>query len=91
VTEEEMKAIKERFERAGKSLDDFFKAVDDIPVLLSEIDRMKTSLRELIKLNHLRNDLDAYLLAVAEFGIYGRWGVDEEFTTHPQRKDFGVE
>jgi hypothetical protein len=93
MTEDELKAILERFEKAHKSnkLSDAFWAADDIPVLLSEVERMQTCLRELIQLNRIRNDLDAYLLAVAEFGIYGRWGVDQEFTTSPQRKDFGVE
>ncbi len=59
--------------------------------LATEVERMNDALEEVIKFNRLRNDLDAYLLAVSEWGIKGKWGADEEFTDRPDLTDFGVE
>ena len=60
-------------------------------VPLAEHERLQNVLKELIKFNPLRNDRDAYLLALSEWGIKGKWGADEEFSERPQRIDFGLE
>lgn len=63
----------------------------EIEAQRAEIYRLRSVLRELIEFNRLRNDRDAYLLALAEWGIKGKWGADEEFSERPQRADFGLE
>lgn len=55
-----------------------------IAELEAEIARTKDVLRQMKALNYLRNDLDAYLLALAEHGI------DEAFAK-PEPLDFGVD
>ena len=63
--------------------------------LRAEMDRLQNRLQnalgEIIKFNPLRNDRDAYLLAIAEWGIKGKWGIEEEFTDRPRAIDFGLE
>lgn len=60
-------------------------------VPLAEYERLQSVLEELMEFNPLRNDRDAYLLALSEWGIKGKWGVDEEFSERPGRADFGLE
>lgn len=60
-------------------------------VPLAEYERLQSILKELIEFNPLRNDRDAYLLALSEWGIKGKWGAEEEFSERPQRADFGLE
>lgn len=60
-------------------------------VPLAEYERLQSVMKELIAFNPLRNDRDAYLLALSKWGIKGKWGVDEEFSERPQRADFGLE
>jgi hypothetical protein len=62
-----------------------------IPALCAEVRRLQEALGEIIKFNPLRNDRDAYLLAVAEWGLKEKWGVDLEFTERPQLTDFGLD
>lgn len=63
----------------------------EIKKLLTEIERTQIALKEMIEFNLLRNDRDAYLLAMAQWGLKGRWGVDEEFTERPTRAEFGLD
>lgn len=69
----------------------FAHARTDIPALITEVRRLQDALEETIKFNPLRNDRDAYLLAVSEWGLKGKWGVDEEFTERPNVSKFGLE
>lgn len=59
--------------------------------LIAEIERLQAALREQIEYNRLRNDRDAYLLTVAEWGLDGKWGVDKEFSERPRPGEFGLE
>lgn len=60
-------------------------------VPLAEYERLQSVLKELLYWNPLRNDKDAYLLALTEWGIKGKWGVDEEFSERPDKAVFGLE
>lgn len=60
-------------------------------VPLAEYERLQSVLKELLDWNPLRNDRDAYLLALTEWGIKGKWGAEEEFSERPERGDFGLE
>lgn len=60
-------------------------------VPLAEYERLQGVLKEMMEFNPLRNDRDAYLLALSEWGIKEKWGVDEEFSERPGRADFGLE
>lgn len=57
----------------------------------ARIERQQIALTEIMYFNRLRNDKDAYLLAMAQWGLTGKWGVDNEFTKQPQRNEFGLE
>lgn len=63
----------------------------DIPALIVEVQRLQGVLSEMTNFNPLMNDRDAYLLAMCEWGIKGKWGVDLEFTERPVTKDFGLD
>lgn len=63
----------------------------NIDELNAKIERQQIALREVMRFNPLRNDRDAYLLAIAQWGLTGKWGAEDEFTEQPQRSEFGLE
>jgi len=96
MTPEQLQEIKARVEAmaSNKFKDEaafIAHSRQDVPALVAEVERLQYALQEQIEYNRLRNDKDAYLLAVAQWGITGKWGVDDEFMERPQPKDFGLE
>ena len=83
--------------RAGviQAVDEYIKWLEERLEHLRQIEeaeiRLKNVLKELIEFNPLRNDRDAYLLALSEWALDGKWGEYEEFSERPQRADFGLE
>jgi len=53
-------------------------------VTMEYVRKLEDALKEVLKLNPLRNDLDAYLFELCEYAIIGT-------KNKPNRKDYGLE